>query len=45
MEERLQIYEQAVKLGGGAEALLGFVEGALRKGRGTDCSVYAAARR
>jgi hypothetical protein len=45
VEERLEIYEQAVKLGGGGEALLGFVEGSLRRGRANSGSVFAAARR
>ena len=43
--ERVGDYEHAVRLGAGKEALLGFVEGALRTGRGHDASVYAAACR
>ena len=44
-EERGDIYEQAMKLGGGSEALLGFVEGTLGAGRPCSGTVYAAARR
>lgn len=44
-KERGDIYEQAVKLGGGSEALLGLVEGTLRAGRPCSGSVYAAACR
>ena len=44
-EERGAIYEQAMKLGGGSEALLGFVEGTLGAGRPCSGTVYAAARR
>ncbi|BDA47118.1 probable tetratricopeptide repeat protein 37 [Coccomyxa sp. Obi] len=44
-KERGDIYEQAVKLGGGSEALLGLVEGTLRTGRPCSGSVYAAACR
>lgn len=45
MEERGATYEQAVKLGGGYEALLGLAEGSLRPGRPCSGPVYAAARR
>ena len=39
------LYEHAVQLGGGPEAALGFVEGALRAGRPAHGAVYGAARR
>lgn len=41
----MDLYEHAAGLGGGPEAALGFVEGALREGRPLSGPVYAAACR
>lgn len=41
----MDLYEHAVGLGGGPEAALGFVEGALREARPLTGPVYAAACR
>ncbi len=42
--DREAYYEEAIKLGGGAEALLGFVEGACKRGA-PSAATYVAARR
>lgn len=39
------MYEHALKLGAGPEALAGFAEGAVAEGRASTGRVYAAARR
>lgn len=44
-DERTDYYRHATKLGPGPEALLGLVEGALRRGDGQSASVFAAACR
>ena len=43
--DRLEYYHTATQLGAGAEALLGFVEAALKDGQGDSASVFAAASR
>lgn len=43
--EKADVYEHAVKLGAGPEALAGFAEGAVAEGRASTGRVYAAARR
>lgn len=43
--EKADVYEHAVKLGAGPEALAGFAEGAIAEGRASIGRVYAAARR
>ncbi len=42
--DREAYYEEAIKLGGGVEALLGFVEGACKRGA-PSAAAYVAARR
>ena len=42
--DREAYYQEAVALGGGVEALLGFVEGACKRGT-PSAAVYVAARR
>ena len=43
--ERLEAYAHGAMLGGGCEALLGFAEGAVRRGHAAEANVYAAACR
>lgn len=42
-KDRVEYYRHATHLGPGAEALMGFVEGALRQGQGHHASVLSAA--